>query len=437
MKRTIAAGRRELWFRQVVLGPLVHRMGPLLGALAFVWRRMMLRTTFIAITGSLGKTTAKECLGEILASYQPTFRTYRNHNSRRGVALNVLRVRPWHRFAVIEAAAGGPNSMWRSATVLRPDIAIILTVCRTHTTQYKDLDEHAAEKAVLARAVKPSGTVLLNMDDPRVAAMSEQVRASVRYFGTKSSADYRAENVRSRWPERLQFLVHGPRETVDVKTQLVGTHWLPSVLGALAAAETAGMTLTRAAKVLGRVPPFPGRLQPVRVPSGAIFVRDDYNASLVSTEASLRTLEEASSCRRWIVLTDISDFGAKRRRRLKYLGPESHRVADAVVFVGQDAAYGKRRAIEAGMAPENAHAFSKIEEAANFLRTALAKDDLVLLKGRTTDHAARIFLAQLGPVGCWKEYCPKRMLCDICWELDLSREQMEHATVVEWSGATG
>ena len=64
------------------------------------------------------------------------------------------------------------------------------------------------------------------------------------------------------------------------------------------------------------------------------------------------------------------------------------------------------------------HDFPSLEAAAGFLRSALKSDDLMLLKGRTTDHAARIFLAQLGDVGCWKVYCPKRTLCDDCWELN-------------------
>jgi len=54
----------------------------------------------------------------------------------------------------------------------------------------------------------------------------------------------------------------------------------------------------------------------------------------------------------------------------------------------------------------------------------------MLLKGRTTDHGARIFFAQLGEVGCWKTDCDKRMLCDTCWELGMTREEMSRATLV-------
>jgi UDP-N-acetylmuramoyl-tripeptide--D-alanyl-D-alanine ligase len=423
-------GRFRYWLRQQLLRPAVRRLRPLLYVTAFVWRRLLFRTTFVAITGSLGKTTAKECLASILASAAPTFRTYRNQNDTGAVALNLLRVRPWHRFAVLEVATGEPNTMSRSARLVRPDAAVILTILRTHTTAFPSLKHHAAEKSVLLRALKPGGLALLNKDDSLVAAMAEKIENRTVFFGTAPDCDYRADQATGDWPGRLAFVVHSKSAAQAIETQLVGRHWAPSVLAALATADSFGVDLQRAAAVLKKVEPFPGRMQPVRVPSGAIVLRDDYNASADTVEAALRVLGRASATRRLLVTTDVSDFGTHRRWRLKYLAENAARTAEVVVFIGDDAAYGKRRAIEAGMLPENVHSFSSIRAAAEFLRRELRSGDLMLLKGRTTDHAARIFLAQLGPVGCWKEYCAKRMLCDICWELEITPEQFATASVV-------
>src|SRR5271154_4863893 len=92
----------ELWIRQEALGPWARKSGPLLFRLASVWRRLMFRTTFIAVTGSVGKTTTEEFLADMLAYKGRTFRTVGNQNGGFVVPLNILRVRPWHRFAVIE-----------------------------------------------------------------------------------------------------------------------------------------------------------------------------------------------------------------------------------------------------------------------------------------------------------------------------------------------
>lgn len=430
-------GRFERWLRQAALGPVVRRMAPVVHAAAWLWRRLMVRTTFVAVTGALGKTTTKELLADILATRGRVFRTWRNQNATSSVALNILRVRPWHRYAVLEVATAAPGVMRRSARLVRPDAAVVLNVLATHTTAFATLDEHAAEKAELLRWVRPGGFAVLNLDDPYVRAMAGACPVRVLRTGGGDDCDYRAAEVASRWPARMGFTLRHGGETLRVATQLVGGHWQPATLAAIAAAHALGVPLAQAAQAAGRTPPFPGRLQPVALPGGAVFLRDDYNASIDTIETSMRVLADAPAGRRTLVITDLSDFGRNRKQRLKYLAGLAARSADALVLVGENAAYGRRRAIEAGLADDRVQAFDTLREAALALRGRLRDGDLVLLKGRTTDHAARVFLAQLGEVGCWKEHCPKRMLCDICWEHGVTPAQMARATPVPPPPAPG
>lgn len=425
MRRT----RAELWVRQELLGPVVRFLSPLLYVVAFLWRRLLFRTCFIAITGSLGKTTTKEVLAAILASRARTFKSYRNQNAGFMVSLNILRVRPWHRFAVLEVAAAEPHSMRRPARLVKPDVALILSVLRTHTGAFRDLDEHAAEKALLLESLRPGGLAVLNGDDPRVAKMADRSRFRVCLVGTSPAFDFCADEISSCWPDRLRLRAHHGQDSCAIETQLIGTHWTPAVLAALAAAQSLGVSLPEAAQALRRVEPFAARLQPVKLPSGAIMIRDDYNASIDTIEVSLRILEEAGAQRRVLVITDFSDFGKNRKQRLKFLGAWAGGRVGLLALIGENHDYGRRRAIEAGMAPEAAHGFAALEEAAAFLKKELRPGDLVLLKGRTTDHAARVFFAQIGRVSCWKDYCPKTMLCDICWELGIRRDELRQASV--------
>lgn len=426
----VTSRRINYWFREVVIGAFVMRLHPVIYGLAFVWRRLLFRTTVIAITGSLGKTTTKECLAVVLGSGAPTFRSHRNQNAPRGVALNILRIRPWHRYAVIEVAGAGPGMMRKSARLLRPDVAIILNVLRTHTTVFTDLEQHAAEKARLLDALKPAGIAVLNDDDPMVSSLATQPDARVRRFGTAANLKYRVDHVSAKWPNRLSFVFHDGSVDQPVDTQLVGTQWLLSAAAVLTAATALGVSPSDAARALKTAEPFAGRMQPMLLPGGAVVLRDDYNASIDTIESSLRVLEEASALRRLLVITDMSDFGRNRKQRLKYLAGRSAQVSDVALFIGELADYGKRRAIEAGLPATMVHAFPSLRLAAEFLKGELRPGDLMLLKGRTTDHAARIFFAQLGRVGCWKDYCEKRMLCDVCWELDVTPDEMRAATLV-------
>jgi len=407
----------ELWIRQVALAPLVRRSAPLLFLLASLWRRVLFRTTFIAVTGSVGKTTTKEFLADILALKGRTFRSLGNQNGGFMVPLNILRVRPWHRFAVIEVAINRPGSMRPVAQVVRPDVALILGVVRTHTTEFQDLDQYADEKAVLLQWLAPGGLAILNGDDARVAKMGVKPEERVRWIGTSGDFNFWIDQISSRWPERLRFRIHWGNETCDIQTGQVGTHWASPLAAALAAAHSLGVPIPEAAQVVRQTSAYPARMEPVSLPSGAILIRDENNGSVDTLEASLRVLREAEATRTVLIITDFTDAGLTRKPRLRYLASAVSDWLDVLVLSGDYHEYGRRKAMEAGMRPDQVHSFATLREAAGFVKQELRSGDLALLRGRGTDHVPRLFFAQLGTVTCWREDCRKRMLCDVCWEL--------------------
>ena len=205
---------------------------------AALWRRLLFRTTVIAITGSHGKTTAKECLAAILAAHGPTVKTLLNHNGRLDVPRTMLRVRPWrHRFAVIEVGVNAPGQLVRSSWMLRPDVVWVVSVGRSHSNNFRTVEETAREKASLLRWASRRGVAVLNADDHRVRAMAPKARGKVVLYGTTPDSDVRVGDVSSCWPDRLRFTARAGEESAPVSTQLVGNHWVVCVAGALAAAH--------------------------------------------------------------------------------------------------------------------------------------------------------------------------------------------------------
>ena len=106
-------------------------------ALGFVvsgmWRRLMFRTTFIVISGSVGKTTAKDAIALVLGSHFLTYKTTGSFNHYIGITRNLLAVRPWHRYAVIEVGIERPGQLKWVALTTKPDIAVWVNVARLHT----------------------------------------------------------------------------------------------------------------------------------------------------------------------------------------------------------------------------------------------------------------------------------------------------------------
>lgn len=391
--------------------------------LAFLWRSLMFRTTVVAVSGSLGKTTTKELLKNILANQWSTLATVHNQNDLFGVPRTLLRIRPWHRLAVIEVGIGSPGQMEHLAHLVRPDVAIFLNISRTHSTSFRSLDERAAEKFKLACRLKKNGICLFNADDHRLAERTGHLSQRIVSFGRAVDADFRVKDASGVWPQRLCLTIEHRGETFFFQTQLVGDHWCHSVASVIATAATLGVPMNAIASSIGKIEPFPGRIQPTVLPSGAVLFRDDYNASTTALQSSLSVLATADAARKILVLSDFSDFPGNRRKRLQHLATEITGKVDLCVLVGRDAAYGARRILRSKGSGPYAVAFSTLREASEALRAELKKGDLVLLKGRTTDHITRLYFSLIGSIGCWKDDCKRTVLCDFCPELGAGVQQ--------------
>lgn len=390
----------------------------LLSACAFVWRRIMFRTKVIAITGSVGKTTATNALGSILSAHYPTNWTPGGRNGREALARVILRTRFRHRYTVIEIGTRAPGALRRAAWMIAPDVAVVLRVLNIHSNAFPTLEAMAEEKASLLHRLGARGTAILNADDPLVMAMAQRCR-KVRTFGISSDAFVKASEISSKWPTRLSFRASCASESAWVETRLVGDHMVLPALAALAAAVHCGVPLQKAADCFANIEPVNGRLQPMLLPMGATVLRDDFNASLATLGPALEVLRTARATRRILVLGDVLDSGMSERPRTRYLAARAAESCDVAVFLGALARIAARAAVSAGMSQDSAFAFGTVLEASEFLRTALRPGDLVLVRGWMGHHIERVALAQLGSVGCWVERCSKVMACEDCPELNL------------------
>ena len=393
----------------------------ILGAAASCWRLAMIRTTVVGITGSVGKSTTKELLAGILASGGATMKSRGGSNGTLGVPKNVLRIRPWHKFAVIEAGTFSKGDLLRMSGIMRPDAAVITAVFLEHYSAFRRLEAVALEKRSFLEDVRPGGTVWLNWDDASIAGMQVPKGLRVRRFGSSPGYDLWAENASSVWPDRLSFDVHYGEQSRHVTTRLVGAHWLHSALGAIGAALDCGLDLDTICDAIVRVDPMRYRLEPVRISTGAIMLRDDLKSSPATIEPSFRVLGEARGVRRWLICAGIEDGPSSSRDAMARIGRHAPQVSDAAIFLGDNAEVARRRAVSGGMPAAWVFHAPDVQSAAAILREHSREGDLILLKGSRKRHLARIYYLltedKFGPVTCSKRDCRLRPMCDDCPQL--------------------
>ena len=401
--------------------------------LARMRRPMLGRTVFIGITGSAGKTTAKDLLASILERHFPLGRKGEGTlNGPYDVARLVLRTRPSDAYCVTEIAITNEAGIDFPLSLFRPSVGVVTTIGGDHVAAYGSLEGVAEEKAKLVRALPADGIAVLNADDPRVLAMGSGFSGRIVTYGTGENAMLRAEAVAASWPDRLSFTVRWQGENACVQTRLCGAHWLPVVMAALATAVALGVPLATAADAVSAVEPFEGRMSPIELGDGVAFIRDDWKAPFWGIAPSFDFMRQARAARKIIVMGTISDYSGPYTPRYVRIARQALEIADCVVFVGPRASACLRaRRSES----EPLYAFPAIKNAAAFLDGYLRPGDLVLLKGSVrTDHLERLVLARTGKVACWRLACHRMYWCNQCSLIQVAAEADGSVSLEEGPG---
>ncbi len=392
-----------------------ERLDRIIVKIAHRWRPLLMKPVFIGITGSAGKTTTKELLLGILSNKGRGSGTRASLNAFPEVAKTVLRVRPTHDFCVVELSEDKPGSLDAPLALLQPGIGIVTVIGNDHWSAFSAHEGIAGEVCKLIASLPTTGTAVLNMDDALVKAMATNCAARVMTYGLSPNAELRAEEVSSVWPERLRMtLVYGT-ERVKIRTQLCGTHWVPSVLGAIGGGLATGMTLAECAEGIANVAPFDGRMQAVSASNGVTFIRDDFKAPLWTMEACFKFMQEARAKRKIIVIGNLSDHGTGTGASKKYaeVAQRAQQVADFTVFVGPWAS-SVLKTRQPGR-EDALRAFSQVRDAAEYVNSITREGDIVLLKGTNKqDHLLRIILARSESIACWREDCDRDSFCNDC-----------------------
>jgi UDP-N-acetylmuramoyl-tripeptide--D-alanyl-D-alanine ligase len=380
------------------------------------WRARLSRPLFIGIAGSAGKTTTKELLQGILSYKKCGQANPSSLNALPEVAKTILRTHQTDDFCITELSEDRPGIMDAPLALLQPSIGIVTVVKNDHWSAFNSRASIGQEIGKLIAALPATGTAVLNADDELVMAMLANCQAKRLTYGLSPLAHLRAFNITSAWPDRLTMTLQIGDQDAYLRTQLCGTHWVPSVLGAIGGGLAAGLTLQECAQGIASVAPFNGRMQPVTTSNGVTFIRDDFKAPLWTVDACLDFMRAAQAKRKILVIGTLSDCGAKTSQKHADVALQAQQIADITIFVGPWASHvhetrlPERQTILLG--------FSHVREAAHYLQGNTRAGDLVLLKGTNKqDHLLRLILARTANVACWRDNCERDDFCNRCPQL--------------------
>jgi UDP-N-acetylmuramoyl-tripeptide--D-alanyl-D-alanine ligase len=342
------------------------------------WNRARTAARVVAVTGSVGKTTARQMIRAVLETRFCGSSSPRNFNNHVGLPLSMLAIEPEHDFAVLELAASARGEIGKLAALCRPHVGVITRVGDAHLGGFGSLQAVAEAKGELIDALADDGWAVLTGDDARVRKLAAGCRAKIVWSGRSLENDLVATNVESR-QGRLSFRVDGTSMSVGVW----GRHHLAGALAAVAVGRIFGIGDAQIAAGLANFQPPPMRCQITHV-SGATIIDDTYNASPLAMGAALELLRDFDAPgRRIVVCGDMRELGEASQQLHRNLGDQIVTLcgADRLVACGDYAHEVVAGARAAGMPRSHALACQQPEDLLSQHENALQPGDVVLIKG--------------------------------------------------------
>ncbi|HJU91711.1 MAG TPA: UDP-N-acetylmuramoyl-tripeptide--D-alanyl-D-alanine ligase [Pyrinomonadaceae bacterium] len=264
----------------------------------------------IAITGSAGKTTAKELTAHVLKSAgHRVLKSERNYNNGLGLPLSVLRMVSEDRspdqfdLAVLEMGMSSPtHEIERLCRITPPDVAVELMVAPVHLEYLGTIENIAAAKAELIEGLKSDGTAILNADDELVMKMREKHRGKTLTFGIDNPAEVSASDVDTSSLRKIDFRLRTPLGEARASLAMSGRHNLSNALAASAVGTAFSLTAKQIAEALSTAQPPKMRGEVFDFAAGFTVIDDSYNSNPRSLLNMVRTMAEGGQGRKRLVV---------------------------------------------------------------------------------------------------------------------------------------
>lgn len=388
-----------------------------LEARAVITRR---KPFIVAVTGSVGKTSTKDAIFEVLRSIEEDKTNIRksekSFNSEIGVPLTILGLsnawyNPIHWFwnilrgaflivspfaypktLVLEIGADHPGDIAKTTIWMTPNVTVVTRIPDrpVHVEFFSGPDEVRKEKAELVRALPENGVFVANADDPAVASLSILTKAEMFSYGFKDGADLQGSTPEimyiageyGRVPIGMMFSVVWEHETYKVLSKgVLGAQSSLSALAALAVGIVRSVPIKDAILALERLESPRGRMRIVEGKGATTILDDSYNSSPVAAESALETLRAVEGNHKVALLGDMLELGEYSKEEHWRIGRIAGSFVDTLVVVGERARMIAEAAKTAGLPQEKIHTFADAVSAGEWVSQQLKPGDVILAKG--------------------------------------------------------
>ncbi|MFA5070536.1 MAG: UDP-N-acetylmuramoyl-tripeptide--D-alanyl-D-alanine ligase [Patescibacteria group bacterium] len=394
----------------------------------------------IGITGSVGKTSAKEAIYTVLAAKFPSRENIKNYNNEIGVPLTIIgaesgrksifswlkvfmkalalivATKPYPKILVLEMAADKPGDLSYLTDFIPLKVAVVTAIGPVHLEFFGKIENIVREKSQLVAALPKEGFALLSADDELVLGMKEKTKATLSTYGFSAAAEVKAsepqlsygegglDGLEKRRIKGLSFKVSFEGSTTPFFLPgVLGEHQVYSALAATAVGLAYGLNLVGISEALRNFKSPPGRMNLIQGIKGTLVIDDSYNSSPKAALAALDVLDkinldegipdeakpaalkkltqEGKRFLKFAVLGDMAELGEFTKEGHEMVGEKVAGIADVLITVGEKGKIIAKKAVKKGMHEVQVFSFDYAAEAGRFLQDRIHKGDIILIKG--------------------------------------------------------
>ena len=332
---------------------------------------------FIALTGSVGKTTTKGMVYSVVNKKYNALRTAGNLNNEIGVPKTLFTLEETHEAAVIEMGMNHFGEISVLSKTVEPQIACITNVGTAHIENLGSREGILKAKTEILDGMKKGDTLIINGDNDMLASFRNDDFEIIRFGIDGDKLDMKAQNIRVTSEGSVFTAVCGDEQT-EVFVPSVGIHNVYNAMCAMCVGMKLGYSMEEAAEGVKDYVPE-GMRQKITEYNNMVFIEDCYNANPDSMAASLEAMKTINKGKSFAVLGDMLELGDYSEKAHREVGRKASQTGCSYVLC-----YGKLSrftAEEAAASGTEAYSFDDKEKIAEFLYENLSENDTVLFKG--------------------------------------------------------
>lgn len=352
-------------------------------------KRKQYQIPVIAITGSVGKTSTKDVIAEVMAQKYKVHKTQGNQNNRIGVPLTIMSLKD-HQALVIEMGMNHQGEISELTQIAKPTICVISNIGTSHIGNLGSRENILKAKLEILEGME-KGKVVINNDNDLLHKWNLEDKENEKItFGIHETSQYTASNIEIT-EEKNTFTVKINNKDYEFTTQKPGEVFILNALSAIAIGVEYEIPIEKIQQAIQKAEITKNRME-IEKRNDILLIKDYYNACYESIKASLEYLAHLENGRKIAVLGDIKEVGEFSEEVHRKIGAEVEKnKIDKLITVGKEAKKIAKEAKQKGMEEKNIYVCDTNEEAVKCLKVLIQAGDKVLLKASNSMKFGEIY----------------------------------------------